>query len=500
MRETSSPRVLLTSLVLVLVLGLAACGGGGPSDGPDAGPAPRATWYQDVGPIVAAHCMGCHQDGGIAPFSLTTYEDATDQASRMLTAIESGLMPPWDAEDAADCTPSRGWKDDPRLTPAQIDTIRAWIDDGKAAGTVATLPDPPNTDLSGVTHTLTPGAGYVTSGPNDQFMCFLLQPQFTENVKWMTGLQVRPGNADVVHHAVLAVMQPGPELDALKTDHGDGRAFECSSPATAAGAYLLGVWTPGNQPMQTSDDLSVPLLKGSAVVMQIHYHPANQVNAPDSTEIDLRLTNTWPQKMYTYGAWGNAFTAPELLPDPDDRAGVEFRIPANSPDHAEHMRFTVDTGSQPDLPLFAAYPHMHYIGVGLQVRVERANPQFGEPANECLVNVPKWNFDWQRNYQYDATFDNLPKIRTGDTIDVRCTYDNTISNPFVQRMLDDAGLSAPVDVVLGEQTLNEMCLGIFGVVFDAPPPQAFAIPQVPPATRLAPIELGAMGPSVQTSP
>lgn len=467
-----------------ITAGLAACGGGGPSDDTgDDTPPPRATWYQDVGPIVANHCMSCHQSGGIAPFPLTSYTDAYELADRMLDAVETNLMPPWDAEDGADCTPTRGWKDDPRLTTAEIDTLRTWIEDGKAEGTDATLPSPAGTDLVGATDTLVPDNAYVTAGDTDEFMCFLMEPDFPEAVKFMTGIQVRPGNPKVVHHAVTAVIQPGDELNALVAEHGLGTAFPCQNPATTPGSYLLGVWTPGNQPVQTSTDLSVPILKGSAIEIQIHYHPAGQVNEPDATAVDLRLTDVWPQKFYTYGAWGNAFTAPQLLPDPDDRAGVEFRIPANSPDHGEHMRFTVDTGMLPGAPLFAAYPHMHYIGVGLQVKVERANPLPNEPQTECLVNVPKWNFDWQRSYQYNASFADLPTVRTGDTIDVKCTYDNTLANPFVVRALGDAGLTEPIPVVLGEQTLDEMCLGIFGITFDAPAPPGPGKP-LPPMPQL----------------
>jgi mono/diheme cytochrome c family protein len=53
-----------------LALALAACG----SDaGGDDDPQELTTWYQHVAPIVASHCMGCHQDGGSAPFSLTSY-------------------------------------------------------------------------------------------------------------------------------------------------------------------------------------------------------------------------------------------------------------------------------------------------------------------------------------------------------------------------------------------------------------------------------------------
>ena len=41
---------------------------------------------------------------------------------------------------------------------------------------------------------------------------------------------------------------------------------------------------------------------------------------------------------------------------------------------------------------------------------------------------------------------------------IRCTYDNTIDNPDLAGALAEQGLDAPTDVVLGEGTLDEMCL------------------------------------------
>jgi hypothetical protein len=53
-------------------------------------------------------------------------------------------------------------------------------------------------------------------------------------------------------------------------------------------------------------------------------------------------------------------------------------------------------------------------------------------------------------------------VTGGDLLRLRCRYDNTIKNPFLAKALSDAGLSAPVDVRLGEETLDEMCLGAVG--------------------------------------
>src|SRR5687767_9693073 len=131
-----------------LGLGLAACGTDEESDTPPPPPAARATWYQDVAPILANRCMTCHQDGGIGPFVLTDYESAVEYSQQAIAAIDRGQMPPFDAREEADCTPRFGWVDDPRLSTREKDLLRLWIEDGHALGTVAEIPSPPNTDLA----------------------------------------------------------------------------------------------------------------------------------------------------------------------------------------------------------------------------------------------------------------------------------------------------------------------------------------------------------------
>ena len=456
--------------LLLASVALTACGTDVRTDpDPQPEPTPRATWYQDVAPIVAEHCMSCHQAGGIAPFELTSYDMAYDNASRMLDQIEKGAMPPFDAREESDCTPRFGWVDDPRLSAEELDTIRAWIEDGRAEGDVAPAPAIPSTTLAGVTQTLRPVVPFSSAGSRDQFICYVLDPQ-TQGT-WLTGMQVRPGNSKVVHHVVITEMTPGTELDATVAAHGIGLPWDCSQ-QQVPGNLVVNIWTPGNQPMETSTDLAVPLVGGSKLVMQLHYHPAGVSNAPDATELDLRTSLTWPKKMYFVGAFGNEFQAPNLLPDPDDRVAgqVEFRIPANMASHEEHMRVTVPSlGNLTQVQLYSVNPHMHMVGTHISAHVERPAARGSDPQNECLANG-KWNFDWQRTYIYDTPLEQLPTLMPGDVIDVRCRWDNTLANPFVQRALNDAGLVAPVDISLGETSLDEMCLEIFGFAIDAPPP------------------------------
>ncbi len=448
----------------IALLGLAACG----TDDTDPGPTGEVTWYQDVAPILSEHCMSCHQDGGIAPFRLTEYEDAVEMSGIALDAIERGIMPPFDAREEADCTPRFGWVDDPRLSLTEKDTLQKWVDQGHPLGEVAEIPGIPATELANPSMRLTPTEGFATSGDRDQFICYVLDPGVTE-LSWLTGLQVLPDLDEVVHHAVITEVAPGPDQDALlQRAGGIGKPFDCGTASTPSD-FVVHIWTPGNQPMQTSDDIAVPVVAGAKLVMQIHYHPAGLVHAPDKTAIDLRFSQTWPSRMYFVTAFGNFFQAPNLLPGPGDLDNMPtFLIPKNVKDHPEHMRVTIpDLGDLTDVRLFSANPHMHLIGTHISSTIERPSARGSDPQNECLANGG-WNFDWQRTYQYDAPLDKLPSVAAGDVIDIKCTWDNTLENPFVQRMLADSGLSQPIDVLLGEQTKNEMCLEIFGLSIPAP--------------------------------
>jgi hypothetical protein len=95
-------------------------------------------------------------------------------------------------------------------------------------------------------------------------------------------------------------------------------------------------------------------------------------------------------------------------------------------------------------------------------------PLSPQPAEECLLQTPQWDFSWQRFYTYDAEITDLPLLTGGDVLEMRCTYDNSLGNPFVRDALREQGMDAPRDVVLGEETLDEMCLGAFTLLYKSP--------------------------------
>ena len=123
---------LLPSVSLLLPALLVGCGG----SARPAGPA-----FEAVAPILAAHCIACHQDDGIAPFSLTSYAAAKAHAAAIKTAVSAREMPPSNADNSGSCGSFNNarW-----LTAAEIATLSAWADAHAPRGT-GPAPDGPPT-------------------------------------------------------------------------------------------------------------------------------------------------------------------------------------------------------------------------------------------------------------------------------------------------------------------------------------------------------------------
>lgn len=427
-----------------------------PGDSASAAP----TWHQDIAPLVTRSCVGCHVTGGVAPFPLDTYELASAQAQAIAAAVESGSMPPWDAVVDQGCAPTHGWKDDLSLTAEDKALLRAWADGGAPEGDAAsatTLPDPPDVALDGANQRLTPDVAFVAGGTSDQFGCVSLDPGLTAD-RWLTGLQVDPDDDRVVHH-VLVFTDPNGESAAW----GDTWQ-ECFSAPTFSGMQLVGAWAPGAPPFEPPATSAVAITAGTRLVMQVHYHPAGLEGESDRTAIDLRWSDEAPEWDAMLALLGNAGSAREGLlsgPDDADPDSPEFLIPAGAAGHTETIQYDLSRRTG-EFRIFAAGTHMHYLGTGMEIRWRRPQEDHG-PTDECLVETA-WDFNWQRTYAYDAAIEDLPVGKGGDSLWMQCTYDNTLDNPGVQRALDDAGLSEPIDVRLGETTLDEMCLGVFGIL------------------------------------
>ncbi len=389
---------------------------------PEAAP---AEWYGVVEPIVRENCSGCHSDGGIAPFPLTTYEEVSMVAQWVASAVEDRTMPPWLA--GQNCNE---YKDDISLSDAEIAAISSWADAGAPLGDPSKALPPPESEpmgeLSRVDMTLGMHAAYTPTVSPDEYRCFVLDGP--ESNLYVTGLRAIPGNAAIVHHVVVFAIPPG-QVDAVEAldQEDEAEGYTCfGSPLGGNGMVpMLGAWAPGASSAEFPDKTGLLVEAGSKIVIQLHYNIQNGTGA-DQTTLQLKTETEVP-----YPAVFRPFTSYNWVLDPETMS-----LPAQ--ETTTHT-FTQNI-SEPGF-IHGTTLHMHTLGESGSLTLQRDGTD-----NECLLDIPRWDFHWQRGYQFTDPVEVVP----GDQLEIRCTWDNTTDS----------------EITWGEGTSDEMCLGFIYATAD----------------------------------
>jgi hypothetical protein len=434
-------RSLLASLFFVL-------GGCGASTLPPVAAGP-VTWEHDVRPIVEARCQACHVAGGIAPFALGSYEDVVAMVAPVRAAVESRRMPPWLA--------ARGCADyqyDQSLTDEQIALIGTWVDQGTLRGDPATATQSVDQAPPGLTRvdlTLAMPERYTPTTSPDDYRCFVVDwPQPADT--FVTGLKVVPGNPKVVHHVIAFVAAPDKVAAIEQLDAADpGPGYQCFGGPGGGIRAWLGAWAPGGVGSMYPAGTGLQVQAGSKVVLQVHYNLQNGLpgDVSDLTHVELALADT-VEKRAVILPWTN----------PDWVKGNGMDIPAFAADVSHAFAYDptpylgiITGGALPSnvaLRVHSASLHEHLLGSSGRIEILHDNR-----PNECLLDVPRWDFHWQHAYGFTQ-----PKIlRPNDRLAITCHWNNSAeAQPLV-----GGARATPHDVKWGEGTGDEMCLGILYV-------------------------------------
>ncbi len=429
------------------------------------------TWHEDVAPILAEHCSGCHAPGGLADeLPWTTWDDAALAAGWIAETVSSREMPPFPAETTDRCTPPFPFVGDTHVPADQAAVLRAWAEAGAPEGDPANarpLPSPPSFALPHYDRELIPPQPIVVERResdngkvDDLHICWAFDLDLTEEA-WLTGLEVIPGNDQVVHHVRIDVGTPA---DGARAN--DQGWWPCE--ATAFGERAAN-WVPGARPYTTPSGSGLPLPPGAHLVMSVHYHVPTDEPQEDRTTLRIALTDQVPERIVQYLKVGNDAVRYEdgtgLQPGPNDAAGAEFVIPPDTAGHTESFLWRVPESLGP-VDVWLVGHHMHYAAVDAVLTVQRAQPGPGEPREVCLLDVPRWDFDWQLFYVYDDPEGQFLRLQPGDVLALRCTYDTTAANTAWSEVMALEGLDAPVSLQLSDGTLSEMCASLIGVLLE----------------------------------
>jgi hypothetical protein len=332
------------------------------------------------------------------------------------------------------------------------------------------------------TITLQSNTAYKPDPPNggtDDYHCTLVNPHVTAN-SFIVSSQFFPNSVEV-HHAILFLVPPALAAQAEAADAG-GKGWTCFGETALPGATLahlgetpwLSAWAPGHGEDVLPAGVGQPLPAGSLVVMQIHYNlllgdkpvRAKLVlhTVPSSTPLrplSLALMPAPPDIPCPTGVSGPLCDRAASLADLGQRFGEEQvgfvhviesvcgRNPTDPPAGdttsctwpVEKAGTIVRTGA-----------HMHLLGQSMKITL---NP--GTPAQKTILDVPDYNFHYQKAYDLKTPISVVP----GDTIQVTCTYD-----PTLRQELPSLRNLPPRFVTWGDGSSDEMCLGL---VMTVPP-------------------------------
>ena len=310
-------------------------------------------------------------------------------------------------------------------------------------------------------------------GTYDDYHCTLINPHIQTN-SYIVASQFFPGTKEI-HHAILFLVPPNLAAAAENADRA-GKGWSCfgEAPIPDTGSDQISntpwltAWGPGAPENIEPAGTGVPLPAGSLVIEQIHYNLLIG-DKPVRAKLELQtVPETMPLKPISIGL----YAAPPDIPCPAgihgplcNRAaslaytGKEFgqsqvdfvnlleeicgRNPVDPPG-GDTTSCTWGVGQTADVVRVAA--HMHLLGVSMRVVL---NP--GTPESKVLLDVPDYNFNYQRAYNLSAPVLVTPQ----DRIQVSCTY-----NPKLRQEIPYTRDLPPQYITWGDGSADEMCLAL----------------------------------------
>ena len=355
------------------------------------------TFSKDIAPVLYRQCVVCHRPDGPAPFSLLTYQDARDRAALIAAAVEARRMPPWLPEPGA-----VRFARERRLTDSQIALIRQWVEAGAPEGNNADLPPAPEFpegwQLGQPDLVVALPEYHVPRHGSDVYRNLVASLPIGET-RYVTAVELRPGNGRVVHHARLMVdtTASSREMDAQDAEPGfDG--MDVMSHAMTPGGFFLG-WTPGKVPTHGAEDMAWPVEPETDLVLQLHVRPNGQPEVVRPV-VGFHFAPQPPARRPTLVLF--------------NWKGID--IPPGTKDYIVADSYTLPV----DVQALGVYPHAHYLAT-----VMEAVARLPDGSERRLLRIKDWDFNWQDEYRYEEPI----LLSKGSTITMRYVYDNSAGNP-----------------------------------------------------------------------
>jgi Tfp pilus assembly protein PilF len=375
------------------------------------------TFSKDVATILFESCGGCHHPDGPAPFSLLTYAAAAQRASLIATATRMRLMPPWKSE------PGYGeFVGHRHLSDSEIDIIQRWAANGAPEGDPHDIPPTPKWvsgwQLGTPDLVITWPEPYAVRADGPDFSRTFVLRLPVSSVRYVKGLEFRPGTSAAVHHANIRIDRTPGSRRLDEADPTPGYEGLLLTSAVYPDGHFLG-WTPGQAGPLLPDKLAWRLYPGTDLVVEMHFVP------------DGKTELVQPSVGLFFGT------------EPPERTPAMLRLGRQNIDIPAGQREYITTDSfvlPVDVEVEAVQPHAHY-----RAREVRGTATLPDGTARPLIYIKDWDYRWQHVYRY-VTPQVFPK---GTTLSMQFTFDNSagnVRNPH----------QPPRHVYWGQQSTDEM--------------------------------------------
>lgn len=372
------------------------------------------SYANDVAPILEQRCVTCHQEGGIAPFAMSSHQMVQGWSPMIRETLITKRMPP----GQIDVEYTNDFHGVNHITVEETQKLVHWIDSGaKNEGNTDPLAElqtevvkwghgEPDMIVDIPPQTI-PASGTV------EYRNLVLPLDLPED-KWVKAVEFVAGDTTVLHHIIAWAQAP---------DNGSGRggAFGILNQGIGLGAYA-----PGNAINTYPEGAGFPLEQGSGLILQMHYTTSGKETV-DASQIGIHFWDEEPERPILGGS----------------AADLEIDI---APFEANH-EMVATKKFRKDSYLTMVGPHMHYRGYDANFKLV-----YPDGSEEEVLNVPNYQFNWQKTYDFKE-----PKyMPAGTEMVFRATFDNSDMNPF--------NPDPSAEISWGEQTWQEMFFGFFRYV------------------------------------
>lgn len=366
------------------------------------------TFSKHIAPLLNRHCIQCHREGDIGPMPLKDYDEVSGWSETILEVVQDGRMPPWHAEN-----PAGTFQNEQRMSPEEVEMLAKWVQLGSPQGDPSDLPPPPV--FASQWRIDTPPDEVVIMSPKPfdvpgqgvvDYQYFVVDPGWKED-RWVRATQVLPGNASVVHHAIVFLRTPN-------VSRFDGLGW-------------LGGYVPGQMPTALGAQQARLVPAGSKLVFQMHYTPTGR---PESDQTKI-------------GIW----FADESEVKEEVVTGIVMNHDFEIPPHADRFPVTASLKGFPiGSQLLSLTPHMHVRGKSIRVWTTDDSGASGRPSTDAALIIDNYDFNWQHNYEL---IHPIP-LNRDSSIAFEAIFDNSKSNPV--------NPNPDVAVRWGDQTWEEMAV------------------------------------------